>query len=277
MIGAHRNNEGKFIWPNGTSDEFSEYTYWDKGEPGNYGGKKECTQNCVEKCATFYGSESDDYRWHDVPCSEKYRFICQYEDCDDDEKDGTCFEGISYNVFESKEAFKNAEKMCTSYGGKLAVINNERIKNFILGLLRLHSTPRLNKYVAFFFQKDKFWGTILQYFAIHSQLTIIIGLCMDAGESLTSKFLRTKGMQFLGRISLSLYLLHFAIMGFINLTINGPQSYETEAEFYEAYIKGDIYVPLGAPLILIIISPIISFIATRYFEEPTSNILKGHK
>ena len=84
-------------------------------------------------------------------------------------------------------------------------------------------------------------------------------------------------MQFLGRISLSLYLLHWPLMGFVILAINGPQSFETSAEVVAAYRSGEIVVPVGTPAIHIIISPIICFIATKYFEEPISKILRGTK
>ena len=74
-INAHRNENGSFIWPNGTVDSFEEFTYWDKGEPGNYGGEEDCTTDCRENCAAFYGEE---YKWHDLPCSEELYFICQF-------------------------------------------------------------------------------------------------------------------------------------------------------------------------------------------------------
>ena len=122
-----------------------------------------------------------------------------------------------------------------------------------------------------------FWGTYLQIFAVHIQLTIVIGLCMDAGTSLTSRFLRTQMMQFLGRISLSLYLLHWSLIGYVILAINGPREYQTEGEILAAYKSHELIVPFGSPMIVIIVSPIVSFIVTKYFEEPISKILRGTK
>ena len=100
---------------------------------------------------------------------------------------------------------------------------------------------------------------------------------MDSGQSLTSRFLRTRIMQFLGRISLSLYLLHMPLIGYIVVAINGKQPYDTEDEIWAAYEQGKIYVPPYHPFILIVTSPIIAYIITKYFEEPISNILKGKK
>ena len=269
-IGAHRNENGSFIWSNGTSEEFDEFTFWDKGQPGNDGGKKDCTNDCREQCVAYFG---DDPKWHDVPCTEKYRFICQYEQCLQE----TCFEGRFYNISESKASYKEATEICTNSGGSLLVVDNEKLQNFTMELISSTDVPRLNKYVEFFFKGDDFWGTYLQIFAVHIQLTIIVGLCMDAGKSLTSRFLRTKMMQFLGRISLSLYLLHWSLMGYVILAINGPQEYETEAEIWEAYSSQKLTVPFGSPMILIIISPIVCFIVTKYFEEPVTKILRGTK
>ena len=84
-------------------------------------------------------------------------------------------------------------------------------------------------------------------------------------------------MQFLGRISLSLYLIHDTVIGAIILAINGPQKYKTAEQIEVAYDQGDIYIPPGTPVIVIFVSVIVAFIATKYFEEPVSKILKGSK
>jgi peptidoglycan/LPS O-acetylase OafA/YrhL len=100
---------------------------------------------------------------------------------------------------------------------------------------------------------------------------------MDGGQSLTSKFLRSKVMQFLGRISLSLYLTHESVLGFVILATNGPIEYEKEADIWKAYLSGDLFDPSGSSLIVIITAPIVAFIVTKYFEEPISKILNGFK
>jgi peptidoglycan/LPS O-acetylase OafA/YrhL len=157
------------------------------------------------------------------------------------------------------------------------ILEDQNTADFILELIRTNSKPRLNKWVAHFFTKDTFWGAWLQLFVVHLQLTIVMGLCMDDGKSLTSRFLRTKVMQFLGRISLSLYLTHESMLGFVILAINGPQEYDTEAEIWQAYESGDLFEPPGSPLIVIITAPIVAFIVTKYFEEPITKILRGSK
>ena len=131
--------------------------------------------------------------------------------------------------------------------------------------------------VKFFFKTDEFWKYFLQTFLPHLQLIIVIGLCMDGGKSFVSRFLRTKVMQFFGRISLSLYLLHWPLMGSVILAMNGGQDFTNYAEVLEAYASGKLKVPFGTPAIHIIISPIVCFIVTKYFEEPVTKMLKGTK
>ena len=121
-----------------------------------------------------------------------------------------------------------------------------------------------NSTMAFFFYFLGILSPVIQFFAVRSQLTIIIGLCMDDGDSLTSKFLRTRCLLFLGRISLSLYLLHVPIGQYIELALNEQDWQST----------GALYFNFWLPLIKIIISPFIAFVATKYFEEPVGRYLK---
>lgn len=189
----------------------------------------------------------------------------------------TCYEGKFYNISDSKANHEDAKQLCSDNGGQLLTVLDQQKNDFVLRLIIKNSKRTLNKYLKLFFQGDTFWGTFLQLFAVHIQLTIVIGLCMDDGKSLVSRFLRTKMMQFLGRISLSLYLIHDTVIGAIILAINGPQEYETAEQIEVAYDQGDLIVPPGTPVIVIIVSVIVAFIATKYFEEPVSKILKGSK
>ena len=170
--------------------------------------------------------------------------------------------------------YHSAKKICLETGGSLLVTPNMNTINFIVGLLRSQSTSKLNDTIRFIFGSDKFWGKFLQVALVHLQLTIVIGLCMDDGNSLTSKLLRTKVMQFLGRISLSLYLTHWSTMGFILTAINGPQTYQNDAEIWTAYNTGKLVQPAGLPVVAIIVSLIIAYIITKYFEEPISKVLR---
>ena len=65
-----------------------------------------------------------------------------------------------------------------------------------------------------FFLNGSF-STIGQMLMCYTQLMIIVGLCLDNGKSLFSRFYKTKVLQFLGRISMSLYLLHEPLIYYI--------------------------------------------------------------
>ena len=266
MLAGHRNEEGHFTWPNGTKEDFSKYENWHKGEPNNFFGS--------EKCMAFWDKKKC-LKWNDVSCDQEFSFICERPFCEDGESNSTCSEGKSFTVTTAKQTWKNAATICDKYNGTLAIIKNERTNSFILKQLEWidDSSTKLNEIVTALFQKTEFFGVVLQWFAVHSLLTIIIGLCMDAGQSITSKFLRTKILQFLGRISLSLYLLHWPLIG----AMNGQKKYGDSGEIFAACIRGKIYMPTWSPFILIIVSPIVAFITTKYFEEPISNILRGRK
>ena len=221
----------------------------------------------------------DEGKWNDFSCKSKLPFICQRPFCDKNESNSTCFKGKSYNITKIKRSWEEATEICEEFNGTLAILNHEDINNFILSLW--HKTgnngPELNGIVKLLSQLVEGSQFFLQFLAVHSQLTIIIGLCMDGGYSLTSKFLRTKFMQFLGRISLSLYLIHWPLIGYIVLAMNGKQNFDNMGEIFDAYVDGEIFLPAWSPVILIIISPVVAFIVTKYFEEPIAKVLKDQQ
>ena len=241
------------------------------------------------------GLESRLYKWYPVGCDRfdwdpedlennlvsGYRFICQYDGqfgpCNSTDENSGCFEGTFYNISDFTASYENANKFCEENAGTLLIENNQNITHFIVNLIHNTVGYPLNEHVAYFFKTDWFWNPFLQYFLVQVQLSVIVGLCMDDGKSITSKFLRTRIMQFLGRISLSLYLLHVSVMGFVLLAINGPSPWNSKKDIWDAFRRKDLIEPPGTPLIVIIASPIVAFIATKYFEEPIAKILKGQK
>jgi len=60
--------EGKFVWSDGIT---SEYTNWNGGEPNNWGNNENCT--------TMKGSG----KWNDLSCNNQRRFICYRGDPED--------------------------------------------------------------------------------------------------------------------------------------------------------------------------------------------------
>ena len=102
----------------------------------------------------------------------------------------------------------------------------------------------------------------------YTQLMIIVGLCLDNGKSIPSKIFKTKGMQFLGRISMSLYLTHEILIHYIRLIFYGIWNWE----------ENDFRYPQSSPSwtipVHIIISLIFGTLMTFYFEEPIRKSMK---
>lgn len=122
LIGLHEpNKEGFWSWTDGTCSKFR---YWDDNynQPENYGGTD-------EDCATMY-MENTNWKWHDVPCSVKYNFVCKVCEKDCPTAPGLCLETAKappapretkyeYGMSRTKRRFNHAEKACVRWGGNL--------------------------------------------------------------------------------------------------------------------------------------------------------------
>ena len=108
----------------------------------------------------------------------------------------------------------------------------------------------------------------LQLTSCYLQLMIIVGLCLDGGKSHTSRFLKTRVMQFLGRISMALYLIHEPILFWINFCTYGKVDWPDDKK--PSHVK----LPLWAIPIHVLISLIFATILTFYLEEPLRRKLK---
>ena len=112
-------------------------------------------------------------------------------------------------------------------------------------------------------------GGPLQVFAVYLQLMIIVGLCLDSGKAWTTRFFKTRIMQFLGRISMALYLIHFLLIDLLKLIIYGP---------YE-WVDGkapNVRLPVWGIPIHLGISLISGIILTLFIEDPARNFLKSY-
>ena len=106
---------------------------------------------------------------------------------------------------------------------------------------------------------------LLQLFAVYLQLMIIVGLCFDSGKSWTSQFFKTRVMQFLGRISMSLYLTHEPLIYWLKLAIYGPVGPNEGT---------NLTLPNWAIPIHITISMIFGILLTLFIAEPAREFLK---
>ena len=145
----------------------------------------------------------------------------------------------------------NEDKKCEILGnGNFTEINN----NDIIECIFRYAIP----------------GGFLQLSSCYLQLMIIVGLCLDFGKSWTGQFFRTRIMQFLGRISMALYLIiliHELLIYWLKFIIYGS------AEWKDGKNPGLTLPAWGIPIHLVI-SLIFGVLLTLYVEEPARKLLK---
>ena len=112
-----------------------------------------------------------------------------------------------------------------------------------------------------FFETFKYSGfsADMQILWPHWQLIIIIGLCLDGGKSLFARFLNLQPLQFAGRISMAMYLIHDPVSKWIQVLFYGPFP-----NGKPGYVK---FPPIAIPF-HISTSIILATIITLFFEEP---------
>ena len=97
------------------------------------------------------------------------------------------------------------------------------------------------------------------------QLMIIVGLCLDNGKSWTGQILKQKLFQFLGRISMSLYLVHANVIFCTNTMLYYSW---TDVKKSNSFLKNVGNIPMH-----VIISLIAATILTVFIEEPVNRYL----
>lgn len=115
------------------------------------------------------------------------------------------------------------------------------------------------------------WPSLfLQFTDCYLQLMITVGLCLDGGRSFTSRFFSTRLMQFLGRISMSLYLVHEPVIFYIDLCVYGPFLGPIPPEPWRR-------MPTWAIPIHIAVSLVLGTALTLLLEEPARKGLRKLK
>eukprot|EP00057_Strongylocentrotus_purpuratus_P027654 XP_011682128.1 PREDICTED: macrophage mannose receptor 1 isoform X1 [Strongylocentrotus purpuratus] len=111
---------GKFYWTDGSSVD---YTYWNPGEPNNFGSGEDCTQ--ITAIDTHAG------KWNDISCDAVLGFICQGvldpngsppPDEPNECRDGfTQFDTGCYQVVDRPYIFSEAQDECRSLGDDVSL------------------------------------------------------------------------------------------------------------------------------------------------------------
>ena len=140
----------------------------------------------------------------------------------------------------------------------------------ILPILFKYPLTKIDGPVADYLRSDDFVRhlQIIQLTAVYTELMIIVGLCLDGGKSVTSRFFNTKVMQFLGRFSMSLYLIHVPTMEWIKLCIYGP---------FFVPLPAYAMLPTWSIPIEVILSLSLAIPLTIFIEEPANRKLKNFK
>ena len=86
---------------------------------------------------------------------------------------------------------------------------------------------------------------------------------------MTGKFFSTKIMQFLGKISMSIYLVHVPLLYWLLFIIHGPKSIFPEDEEETAN-----KLPIYGVAIHLIITLIVGTLLTKFVEEPAKNYFR---
>lgn len=97
---------------------------------------------------------------------------------------------------------------------------------------------------------------------------MMIALCLDEGQSHFCRFFRSQLLQFLGRISLSLYLTHVLVQFSIILALNGLQQWSEDEVFRDVSKAKGQGLPMWALPIQVILSIFVATLSTLGIEEP---------
>merc|ERR1712242_287258 len=101
---------------------------------------------------------------------------------------------------------------------------------------------------------------------------------MDGGQSFFSRLFKTKGLQFLGQISMALYLVQVQTIFWMTYAIYGKFEDDPREEDPSGFIHGLIQpkLPLWAVPIYLVVSLILGTLLTFYLEEPARVKLKHY-
>ena len=216
----------------------------------------------------------DSLGWENVSSEIKLPFICQRPHCNESYGSSfSCHLGNSYQLNTNKQTLVEANRICANKHGNLASFTRGSLNSYLVsavlaGLQHKHDDINVLNVLKYLFQGPlktrNIVENVFQFILVQLQLTIVMGLCLDNGESLSSKILRTKVMQFFGRISLSLYLLQLPVFGYIRLLMIQSGQFNDTAwrDFCLFYL-------------IIVITPGVAYLVTKYFQEPCSRLLRG--
>ena len=115
------------------------------------------------------------------------------------------------------------------------------------------------------------WG--MNTIAVYSQLVVIEGLTRDGGKSLLARVCRLKITQELGTASMSLYLIHEPLQKWVGYAIAKVRG--ESLVWYMDKIQMTPTTPLWGLLIVLVLSPFLAWLLTKWVEDPLRKALRA--
>ena len=130
-----------------------------------------------------------------------------------------------------------------------------------------------------------------------TQLNVFLALTRDGGISLASRFLRLPFTEWIGRISMNIYLIHYPLLGYLALALHFPQSKDllncynlgnggvegmTEGEALRVaqchtLIKEVRELPWWSVFVILPLAVLLGEALARWVEEPARRTLRHRK
>ena len=117
----------------------------------------------------------------------------------------------------------------------------------------------------------------IQIYGIPLMIIMIISLTLDGGKSRMSKICRHDKMQFLGRISMSLYLIHYPLIQYFCVILQCVAPNLLELTEYENKLMVGGTMPFWGIFIMVPISLLAAYVLERFIETPCRNFLRSNK
>lgn len=158
---------------------------------------------------------------------------------------------------------RKSDAYCLLYFGTLTTF---AVANVVYKQKDAHHLSTLEKWLFV----DSLPSVYFQFLFCYSNSMMMIALCLDEGQhqSYFCRILRSQLLQFLGRISLSLYLTHVLVQFSIILVLYGIQQWTEDEVFRDVSKAKGQGLPVWALPIQVILSIFVATLSTLGIEEP---------
>jgi len=115
---------------------------------------------------------------------------------------------------------------------------------------------------------------IIQIYGTPFMLLTIISSTLDGGTSKFATLCNTKQLQFLGKISMSLYLVHYPLIQYFCLILEYVAPHTLELTDYDNPLLEGGSMPWWGVFIMVPLSLVVAFVLERFVESPCRKFLR---